>query len=250
MIGIISAMPEEIDLLIGKMTNTKELDLGMRKYFSGTLWGQEAVITYSRIGKVAAATTAVTMILKFGVEKIIFTGVAGAISRNLNIGDIVIAKRLVQHDMDASPIFPRYEIPLLDKSFFETDPGLSNYLVKASKIFVDNINRYVTRDLLKRFQIERINITRGDIASGDQFITDSQRHQALKQALPSILCVEMEGAAVAQVCYEYGVPYAVLRTISDNADHNAEIDFNQFLTHIASRYSTGILEIFFSLLGS
>ncbi len=248
MIGVISAMPEEIDLLIGKMTSSELVEIGQRKYYKGELWGKDVVIAYSRIGKVAAATTAVTMILTFGVKEIIFSGVAGAISRNLNIGDIVIAKRLVQHDMDASPIFPRFEVPLLDKSFFETDEQLSRRLFRAAKIFVENINRYITRDLLRRFRIERINVTRGDVASGDQFITDSRRHHDLKQALPSIVCVEMEGAAVAQVCYEYQVPFAVLRTISDNADHNAEIDFNQFLTSIASRYSTGILEIFFSLI--
>jgi len=230
------------------MTQTKTVERGMRKYYSGQIWGKDVVIAYSRIGKVAAATTAVTMILTFNVEKIIFSGVAGAISQNLNIGDIVVAKRLVQHDMDASPIFPRFEVPLLDKSYFDTDTELSNKVLQAAKIFVQNINRYITRDLLRRFRIERINVTRGDVASGDQFITDRRKHYELKHALPSIVCVEMEGAAVAQVCYEYNVPFAVLRTISDNADHNADIDFNQFLSAIAARYSTGIMDIFFSLI--
>jgi len=248
MLGIISAMPEEINLLLSRMIERQESELGMRKYYRGKIFGKDVVLTYSRIGKVAAAATVITMILNYNVEKILFSGVAGSISRNFNIGDVIIAKRLIQHDMDASPIFPKFEIPLLGKSFFETDIELSRKLLQAANIFVDNIRRYIPRNLLKKFNIQSIKVSRGDIASGDQFISDKTKHYEIKQSLPSVVCVEMEGAAVAQVCYEYSLPFAVLRTISDNADHNAEIDFNQFLKTIASRYSTGILEILFSLI--
>ncbi len=246
MLGIISAMPEEIKQLIELSEGTKVQETGKRKYYTGRLWGKEVVMAYSRIGKVAAATTAVTMIINHNVENIIFTGVAGSITPEVEIGDIVIGKRLVQHDLDASPIFPQFEVPLSDKKFFETDKSLSNKLYKAAQIFKENIEKYITPEKLKNFRINSPQIFRGDIASGDQFISDIAQQERIKEALPSVLCVEMEGAAVAQVCYEYDIPFAVLRTISDNADHNADIDFNQFLHNIAEKYSLGILENFFT----
>ncbi len=246
MIGIISAMPEEIKQLMELSEGTEVHETGKRKYYIGRLWGKKVVMAYSRIGKVAAATTAVTMILNHNVENIIFTGVAGSISPDIEIGDIVIGKRLIQHDLDASPIFPQFEVPLLDKKFFEADKLLSNKLYHAAQRFTENIDKYISREDLKKFRINHPQIFRGDIASGDQFISDMAQQQRIKDILPSVLCVEMEGAAVAQVCYEYDIPFAVLRTISDNADHNADIDFNQFLHNIAEKYSMGILENFFA----
>lgn len=120
-IGIMGAMPQEIDGVIKLLENPKEITLGMRSYTSGTINNIDVVVVFSRWGKVAAAATVSTLIHVFNVTEVIFTGVAGAIDPTLNIGDIVIAKRLYQHDMDARPLMQQFEIPLLGKTFFECD---------------------------------------------------------------------------------------------------------------------------------
>src|SRR6186713_2513202 len=129
-IGIMGAMPEEIDGVIALLDNRKESTAGRRTYFSGQINGIDTVVVFSRWGKVAAATTVSTLIHEFKITELLFTGVAGAISADLNIGDIVLAKRLIQHDMDARPLMKRYEIPLLNQTYLESD---STHLTIASK---------------------------------------------------------------------------------------------------------------------
>src|ERR1700754_2022194 len=111
-IGIMGAMPEEIDSITELLSEKRELSTGRRTYTIGKLNGIMTVVVFSRWGKVAAAITVSTLIQKFKVTEIIFTGVAGAIAPQLRIGDIVLGKRLIQHDMDARPIMKQFEIPL------------------------------------------------------------------------------------------------------------------------------------------
>jgi adenosylhomocysteine nucleosidase len=230
-LGIISALAEEQHGLIDAMSDAIRLTHGMREYTSGTLWNTDAVAVLSRIGKVAAAMTAATLVEKFGVTHIIFTGVAGSADFGVRVGDVVVAESLVQHDMDASPLFPRFEVPLTGLSQLPTDRELSRQLADATRRFLEN-------------EPNGPKLHRGLIGSGDQFINDGVRLAALKNNLPELLAVEMEGAAVAQVCFELNVPFAVIRTISDNANEDAATDFMHFVKTVASRYAFGILRNF------
>ena len=120
-IGIMGAIPEEINGVVSLLTDKQEHRIGKRTYYTGVLNNQNVVVVYSRIGKVAAATTVSTLILEFKITELIFTGVAGGIDSSLKIGDIVLGQSLIQHDMNAQPLFPAYEIPLLGKAYFDAD---------------------------------------------------------------------------------------------------------------------------------
>ena len=117
-VGILGAMPQEVDDVIRLLKNAQEFSFGMRTYISGQINGTDAVVVFSRWGKVAAAATVSALIHHFAVTEIIFTGVAGAIDPKLKIGDIVIGRRLIQHDIDARPLMQRFEVPLLSKTYF------------------------------------------------------------------------------------------------------------------------------------
>jgi len=244
-IGIISAMKEEIQALHNQLELRSTIEKGRRTYYHGKLFDQEVVLVFSRWGKVASATTATQLINDFEIDEIIFTGVAGGIKSKVRIGDIVIGKRLYQHDMDASPLIPKYEIPLLGKRAFQTDMIRTENLHLAAKNFIAQIDVFLSREVLKVFQIDQPQIHLGDIASGDQFISDKMDRAQIKKGLPEVLCVEMEGAAVAQVCFEYKVPFTIIRTISDNSNDNSHIDFPKFAKEIASEYALGILKNYF-----
>ena len=248
-IGILAAMHDEVADLISAMiaqSGNHVQRIGMRDYHVGTFEGQQCVVVLARIGKVAAAATAVTLIREFNVAEIVFTGLAGGIGQRVAVGDIVIADRLVQHDLDARPLFPHHEVPLLGMSEFIPDSRLSTALTAAATAFLrDDLPYSVAPEIRKNFKIAQPVLHIGMIASGDQFVADGNQANGILSALPAALAVEMEGAAVAQICFEYGVRCAVLRTISDRADASAHTDFGQFLRGVASHYSSGILRRFF-----
>jgi adenosylhomocysteine nucleosidase len=242
-VGIMSAMREEIEGLLAGMGDSEVTEAGLRTYHKGTLWGTPVVLVFSRWGKVAAATTATHLIEHFGVDRIVFTGVAGGIDEALHVGDVVVADKLYQHDMNASPLFPRHEVPLLGVAGFPTDPELRRDAVAAAdKFLADELRRRVAPEVLAEFGISRPKVVTAEVASGDHFFASRDDRQRLREALPAVACVEMEGAAVAQVCHEYGVPCVVIRTISDAADEGAPADFPRFVKHVASAYSRGILK--------
>jgi len=234
-LGIISALHEEQAGLVEAMERPSRLIHGMREYFVGRLWEIDAVCVLSRIGKVAAAMTATTLVEKFEVTHILFTGVAGAGDKTVCVGDIVIAESLVQHDMDASPLFPRFEVPLIGR---QPDLQLSMRLSVAAHDFLEqDFIDAIGRDDRQAFELEQPRVHRGLIASGDQFVNDRLRLEAMNGALPGLVAVEMEGAAVAQVCHELNVPFAVIRAISDNANENAAHDFMRFVKSVAAQYA-------------
>lgn len=241
-IGIMGAMLEEVDLIKTLMQSTDITEDGSRHYYHGTINNIDSILTFSRWGKVASSTTATALITKFGITHLLFTGVAGATHPDLKIGDIVVSDTLYQHDMNASPLFPKFEIPLTQTSFFKTSPQLKELAQKA-------VRKTLETEILAKehasFNIEHPKMMTGMIATGDQFIADQQKTQQLLADQPEALAVEMEGAAVAQVCYDYDIPFTVIRTISDQADHKAHIDFPLFIKDIASHYSKHIVEHFF-----
>ncbi len=243
-IGIISAMREEMQELLNELQNVTITRKGKRDYYEGFLFGKEVVLVFSRWGKVASAVTTTQLINDFELDEIIFTGVAGALNPTLNIGDVVIGKSLIQHDMDASPLYPKFEIPLLNKSNFETSKN--EKLVQATKQFLENFSDYIPLEKQKLFQINSPKLIEGTILSGDQFISSNEKITELLNHLPQADCVEMEGAAIAQVCYEYSIPFSIIRIISDKAMDNSHIDFQKFADEIASHYAKAILKIYFA----
>ena len=243
-IGIMGAMPEEIDGIVHLLTNCREVSMGKRTYYSGQLNGIDTVVVFSRWGKVAAATTATTLIHEFRITELLFTGVAGAIHSDLKIGDIVIGRRLIQHDMDARPLMKQYEIPLLSKTYFESDASHLAIASKAISTLIESKNLHAVIGDANRaeFGISQPSLYIGDIASGDQFFSGNEQKHSLHSQLPDVLCVEMEGAAVAQVCYEYEIPFSIIRTISDTADDQSQNDFPSFIKKISSKYAAEIIK--------
>lgn len=241
-IGIISAMKEEIQAIQNLIKINRKVVKGMRTYYEGTLYDKQVVLVFSRWGKVASATTATQLINDFDLSEIIFTGVAGSLRPEVKIGDILIGKDLFQHDLDGSPLVKTFEVPLLGKSSFSTEPIRRKRMFEAANRFVREKIEFLSKEELEKFQIQTPTAHLGDIASGDQFISNRQQGEKIKSALPSVSCVEMEGASVAQVCFEYKIPFSIVRTISDNANNNAHIDFPKFANEIASNYALGILK--------
>ncbi len=243
MIGIISAMQEEIQALLNKLENVSISEKGMRKYYKGTLFNKDVILVFSRWGKVASAVTTTQLINDFNVSEIIFTGVAGGILDELNIGDVVIGKNLYQHDLNASPFYEKLEIPILKKKFLITADATN--LLAATNTFLNTYNNYVEPSDAALFNITKPKVVFGDIASGDQFISSLKKIKKLNKLIPTATCVEMEGASVAQVCFEYSLPFSIIRIISDKANDNANIDFSKFSNSIASNYALGILKNYF-----
>lgn len=237
-LGIISALQEEQAGLVAHMTDARTVSRGMRDYIQGNLWGVDCICVLSRLGKVASAATAATLIERFDVSSLVFTGVAGSADPLVRIGDIVIADNLVQHDMDTRPLFPRFEIPLTGISKFASDLALSACLATAAEQFVaQDLPHRISSEQREVFRLHYPRVHRGLIASGDEFIGSAARLQELKQHFPDLLAVEMEGAAVAQVCFEFGIPFSVIRTISDGANDDSAVDFLAFIRQVASVYA-------------
>lgn len=245
--AILSALPQEQHGFIELLQNPRKVTHAGRDFWLGSLHGQPVVLALSKIGKVAAAITATALIERFGVERIVFTGVAGGLGAAVNVGDVVVATDFVQHDLDASPLYPRYEVPLYGRTRFDSDAALTALLFKA---VCGALAAGSKSGITRRFPEARVH--RGLIASGDRFVSGARESRALQSALAGagheVLAVEMEGAAVAQVCLDYGVSFAAVRTISDRADDSAHIDFPRFVEQVASGYAHAIVEQFLALL--
>ncbi|MFT3778850.1 MAG: 5'-methylthioadenosine/adenosylhomocysteine nucleosidase [Ottowia sp.] len=247
-IGLVGALHQELAAVLARLPDEQRQRVGGRDFWAGHWHGHGVVAVLSRIGKVAAATTATALIERFGVGRIVFTGVAGALGAGLRVGDVVVASGFVQHDMDASPLFPRHEVPLYGRARFATDPALSAALADAARTVLAHADATLGAQAVAEFGLHAPQVQQGLVASGDRFVATAAESAALRQALPDALAVEMEGAAVAQVCHDYGVPFAALRTLSDRADDAAHVDFTRFIDQVASRYSAAVLEAYFSKL--
>lgn len=250
--AIVAALHDELASVLALMPDEQKEVVGGREFWVGHLHGQDVVAVLSGIGKVSAATTATLLIDRFKVQRIVFTGVAGGLGAGVQVGDVAVAHGFLQHDMDASPIFPRWELPGYGMARMPCDPGLTAMLFKAASAYLargkggfDPQNPGVGHSHASR-------VHQGLIVSGDRFVSTSAESGALRQALAAAgheaLAVEMEGAAVAQVCHDYGLPFAAVRTISDRADDGAHVDFPHFVRHVASRYADHIIREFLRLL--
>ncbi|MCR5014589.1 MAG: 5'-methylthioadenosine/adenosylhomocysteine nucleosidase [Bacteroidales bacterium] len=240
-IGILGAMAQEIDEVKTLLTNKTIVKIGNREFVVGKINGNACVVAFSKWGKVAATITATLMIQEFGVTDLFFVGTAGALADDLKVGDIVISKRLVQHDLDARPMISRFEVPLLNRIYVDSDPEMTALAGRAvNNLLEKGVGHIVNEEAVKEFDLAP-TLHFGDIASGDQFINSDEKRQEILDLLPELQCVEMEGAAVAQVCLEFGTPFTVIRIISDTADHNARVDFGKFIVEVANAYSRAIV---------
>ena len=243
--AIVAALHEELASVLALMPDEHRQTIGGRDFWLGHLHGQAVVAVLSGIGKVAAATTATLLIERFQVQRIVFTGVAGGLGEGVRVGDVVVADTFLQHDMDASPIFPRHEVPGYGRSRFDTDPALTEQLAGAAAAMLADTPRFLDQATRSTFGLQAPRLHRGLIVSGDRFVSSTAESAALQRELPDALAVDMEGAAFAQVCHDFGVPLAVVRTISDRADDAAHVDFPLFLREVASKYSSAMLQALF-----
>ena len=244
-IGILCAMREEQQILLQALIPTRPAQLhGQRSYQRGRLYGREVVMVLSGIGKVAAACTATSLITEFACGALLFTGTAGSLDGNVKVGDIVVATDLLQHDLDASPLFPRFEVPLTGKSRFKADPHWAAHLLDAARTTVDEtLHSAAGHARLQALGIARPQVHQGLVVSGDRFFNHGDQVRQLREVLPDALAVDMESAAMAQVCADYRVPFAAVRSISDCADATYHIDFDRFNIQVARHYSAEILRL-------
>lgn len=210
-LGIIGAMDEEVSILKEKLEAEQVKTIASMDFHVGKLEGKDVVIVRSGIGKVNAAVCAQILISVFEVDCVINTGVAGSLRNEINIGDIVLSKDALNHDMDATGF--GYEpgiIPRMEESVFQADEQLLNIAKQVNEEVNTDISTFI-----------------GRVVSGDQFISDAEKKKYLVEKFQGY-CTEMEGAAIAQAAYLNNVPYLVIRAISDKADNSAEMDYSEF----------------------
>lgn len=234
-LAIVAAMPEELQTVLDAIPDEAPRQRGGRTFWHGHWQGHEVVAVLSGIGKVAAATTTASLLSTFEIDAVLFTGVAGGLGDGVQVGDVVVATELLQHDLDASPLFPRFEIPGRGVSRLAANITLREAVAQAA-----------TQALVMRGPalpgLGTPRVHHGLIVSGDRFVSSASESTALRQALPDALAVEMEGAALAQVCQDFGVPFAVVRTISDRADDSAHVDFGRFIDEVARHVALDIVQ--------
>ena len=247
-IAIVSALHPELAEVLALMPDEHKRTLGGRTFWTGHLHGHDVVATLSGMGKVAAAITTTLLIEHFKAEQVVFTGVAGGLATGVEVGDVVVGTGFVQHDMDVSPLFPRFELPGQGITVLPADAVLAQVLQEAAKDAITWLPHLLDASTLASLGLHRPAVHLGQIISGDRFVSSQAEVAALREALPEALAVDMESAAVAQVCRDFGVGFAAVRTISDRADNEAHVDFPRFLDQVARHYSARIIRKALNLL--
>lgn len=223
-IGIIGAMDEEVLTLKEKMTIAEVRSIACLEFYVGTLNAANVVVVMGGIGKVNAAMCTQILIDCFHVDAVINTGVAGALSDVLEIGDVVISSDMVQHDMDATAFgYAIGQVPRMEVFSYKADEHLIHIAEKATDVLPQSTNVHVKR-----------------IVSGDQFVADKEKKRWLVDKFDGY-CTEMEGAAIAQVALINKVPFVIIRSISDKADDSADMNFDEFVT-LAANNSCKMIE--------
>ena len=211
MIGIIGAMEEEVQELIADLAFAEKKTVASMDFYKGTLYGKDCVIVKSGVGKVNAALCTQILADFYKPEALINTGVAGSLDAKINIGDMVVSKDAVQHDMDASAVGdPVGQVPRMDVLAFPADPVLVKKAVEANQKANPDIQTFT-----------------GRVASGDQFISGGEKKKQIQENFHA-RCAEMEGAAIAHGAYLNKIPYVILRAISDKADGSVQMDYPTF----------------------
>lgn len=218
-VGIICAMELEIQGLLDVIETESTMEKSGTVFYKGKIRNTDVVIVQCGIGKVSAAVCTQMLIDFYEPSVIINSGVAGALSTQVSVGDVVIATAAVQHDFDSTAFGdPKGTLELLGKKMIElpADEDISAKLYKAAQA------------------LENTRVFRGIVATGDKFVADSEERLSIGKEFSALAC-EMEGGAMAQVCVRAGVPFAILRSISDDIGHNTTVDFNEFKVMAAKK---------------
>lgn len=223
-IGIIGAMEEEVAILKEKMSEVTVLEKAGMEFFKGILGGQQVVIVRSGIGKVNAGICTQILADVFQVNAVINTGIAGSLKVEINIGDIVLSTDTMQHDVNAREFgYEIGQVPRMDTRTFPADDRLRETALQVCR----KVN-------------PEIQVFEGRVASGDQFVADKETKEKII-ANTQAYCTEMEGAAIGQAAYLNGIPYLVIRAISDKADDSAHMDYPAFEKE-AIRHTVNLVE--------
>ena len=213
-IAIIGAMDSEIANLKSMLENTEEIKIAGITYYKGKLHGKDVVLLKSGVGKVNAAVATTIAIERFNIEKIIFTGVAGSGNPNYNIADIVISKNLIEHDFDTRDIDGDYITVLVEgynDNYYPADEALIELAKSSAEKVITNSKVYIDT-----------------IATGDQFVGNNEKVKQIHDKFKAG-AIEMEGASVAHTALMYKTPFVVIRSLSDKADSDAEVDYPKFV---------------------
>ena len=222
-IAIMGAMPEEIAPILKKLETYKTVEYAGNKYYEASYKGVDLVVAYSKIGKVFSTLTATTMIEHFGISVMLFSGVAGAISPELKVGDLIVASKLSQHDLDITAFgHPHGYVPE------------GSVYVEADRKMIE-MSKAVASDMGK-------TLKEGIVATGDQFVANEERKNWIGKTFNAD-ALEMEGASVAVVCDALNVPFFILRAISDAADMDASFSFDEFLETSANESAEFIMKM-------
>ena len=227
-IGIIAAMPEELAYLIQHLENAQEQVVLGNTYHTGTIASHEVVLVESGIGKVMSAMSVAILADHFQVDALINTGSAGAVAEGIAVGDVVIADKLSYHDVDVTAFGYEYGQMAQQPLYFESD-----------KKFVSLIQESLSK-LNQKWHL-------GLIATGDSFIAGEDKIKAIKEHFPQVLAVEMEGAAIAQAAHALNIPFLVIRAMSDNANHEASISFDEFIVEAGRRSAQALMTLLQSI---
>ncbi|NAW58097.1 MULTISPECIES: 5'-methylthioadenosine/S-adenosylhomocysteine nucleosidase [unclassified Vibrio] len=224
-IGIIGAMEQEVAILKDAISNRQEMSKAGCTFYSGQLNGVEVVVLQSGIGKVAAAVGTTILLDQFQPDVVINTGSAGGFDSSLNLGDVVISSEVRHHDADVTAF--GYEMGQMagQPAAFQADAQLMNIAERALE------------------QMEDKHAVRGLICTGDTFVCTAQRQAFIRQHFPTVIAVEMEASAIAQTCHQFGVPFVVVRAISDVADKESPMSFEEFLPLAAKSSSAMVIKM-------
>lgn len=228
-IAIMGAMPEEVAPILEKLGSYKTVEYAGNRYYEANYKGVDLVIAYSKIGKVFSTLTAATMIEHFGAKKLLFSGVAGAISPDLKVGDLIVATKLSQHDLDITAFGHPFGYVPEGAVFVETDKEM----IKMSKEVAASMGKVVKE---------------GVIATGDQFVANEERKNWIGSTFGAD-ALEMEGGSVAVVCSALGIPFFILRAISDAADMDASFSFDEFLETSAKESAEFVMKMVDKIVG-
>jgi adenosylhomocysteine/aminodeoxyfutalosine nucleosidase len=222
-LAIMGAMEEEIAPLLEYFSDVQKTSYANNTYYEAKYNNLDVVIAYSKIGKVFSTLTASTMIQKFGCDTLLFSGVAGGINPELKIGDLIVANKLAQHDLDITAFGHPHGFVPGGSVYVNTDETLKNIALEVAKE-------------------QNIKILEGIIATGDQFVADEKRKEFIESTFDAD-ALEMEGASVAVVCDALKVPCMILRAISDTADMDAGFNFDEFLESSAKNSANFLVKI-------
>jgi adenosylhomocysteine nucleosidase len=224
-IAIIGAMEEEVTILRDTIQNRKVDVIANSEFTTGTLHGKDVVLLKSGIGKVNAAMSTTILMERYQPDYIINTGSAGGFNPDLNVGDLIISTEVCHHDVDATAFGYEYgQVPQMPLAY-PADEKLIAVAEKAAE------------------ELEGMKIVKGLIGSGDSFMSDPVRVNDVKEKFPEMQAAEMEGSAIAQVCYQYGIPFVVIRSLSDIAGKNSGITFDQFIETASKNSAQHVLNI-------